>query len=128
MLKKTIVAAAALSFAMATASFAQTSANQGENMVADPSTTASTAPTGWSASMNSAFYTDDGVTVRPEADVRANWSKLSQAEREQVKADCAAMVNDGASENTGMSGSAGRSGARNEQTAISQICKWTESL
>lgn len=126
-----ILAATALTLALGTAGFAQTSATQGVNPIAEPDpaiTTNSTSPGGWSNSMNSAFYTDDGVTLRPEAEIRANWSTLSEAERLQVKADCAAQVNAGSTENTGRSDSAGTEGARTEQTAISQICLWTENL
>jgi hypothetical protein len=124
MFTKTITAVA-LTLVMGSAAFAQPSNPDG---ILDPQATASTTPQGWSKSMNSAFFTDDGTTLRPEAEIRTNWSNLSEAERLQVKADCAHAVNSGAVDNTGRSDSAGQTGARNEQTAISQICLWTQNL
>ena len=125
-----IIAATALTLALGGASFAQTSATQGVNPVAEPDTsiTSSTNASTWSPAMNSAFYNDDGVTLRSQAEVQANWSNLSSEEKEMVKADCAKMVNDGSTENTGRSDLAGLTGTRTDQAAISQVCAWTRIL
>ena len=123
-----LVAATAFTLALGTAGFAQTSATQGVNPVAEPDSTITSSTSAWTPSMNSAFYNDDGTTLRSEMEVRSNWTKLTPQEQQQVKADCANQVNAGATENTGRSDSAGQDGARTEQAAIAQICKWTESL
>lgn len=125
-----IIAATALTLALGTASFAQTSATQGVNPPAEPDTaiTSSTNASTWTPTMNSAFYNEDGTTLRSEMEIRSNWTNLTPEEQQQVKADCAAQVEAGGTAGTGQSESAGRTGNRTDQSAISQICLWTESM
>lgn len=81
-----IVAALALSLGLSTAALAQTSGTEtttgsanGEVML----------PTGWEGEIADAFFSDpDAGTLKPEAEITANWGNLSAEQQASVRSEC----------------------------------------
>lgn len=110
-----IIAASALSLCIAGSAFAQAS-----------NTTGSTAmPTTMSGPIGDVFYSDAGrTTMRSETEIQTRYNALDAAQKEQLRADCAAMKAATGAETSNTSGSGTGAGNRDDTTTASmaQVC------
>ena len=110
-----IIAASVFSLCIAGSAFAQTS-----------NTTGSTAmPTSMSGPIGDVFYSDAGrTTMRSDTEIQTRYSALDAAQKEQLRADCAAMKSASGVSTSNTTGSGDNAGDRMDTTAASmaQVC------
>jgi hypothetical protein len=60
----------------------------------------------WSPSLGAALIGEDGMTARPADDIRTQWETLSDADKEMIRRDCAALMDRAADTTTTTEGTA----------------------
>ncbi len=115
----TMTMAAALTASMAMAQTTDAAEETGATETGASETGVSTAPvtfgSDWSASMGTAVFGDDGMTVRSAPEIETQWQTLSEEDRTMIRRDCTVYMEGksaaaGAAEEA-VTGSGGEAGA-----------------
>jgi hypothetical protein len=86
-MKRSIIAATALSLCLGTAAFAQSGTATGTTASADAGI-----PSTWSGQISDSFFSDPAEgTLLSQEEVKANWASLSADQQAQVREDCSSM-------------------------------------
>jgi len=141
-----LLAATALSLALGTAiAAAQTTTTQPEAGASADVAAAAELPSGWDGAIGDAFFADAGAgTLRSEDEIRANWEKLTEEQKAQVRSHCdtvdtaaaPATTEKPAGDTTAgaetdgdkMTTSSTTPGAEMHTAAIGQVCGWVDSM